>query len=124
MYLPVVTYDAAASYVMGFDAALNGGLLLGFREWLIPQLDMGNNLGWPALVFEFVSRQGDIAKEKSSGVDQGHVVVEALFTIIENFVQAHSQRGGTRRIFVAYDQWLRRQEWYGPSSADWLPPME
>jgi hypothetical protein len=54
MYLPHPTYEAAQALVLGCDAALADGALWAFREWLIPKLDDGNNLSWPALASDVV----------------------------------------------------------------------
>ena len=39
-----VTYDTAVSFLLGYDAAVNGGLLFAFREWLVTDLKEGGNL--------------------------------------------------------------------------------
>ena len=124
MYLPAATYEAAVSFVLGYDTAVSGGLLLGFREWLITQLDDGNNLWWPALVLLVIEQPAimSVSGEKSPTADEQRAALEGLFNTIETFSRERSQRGGIRRIFAAYEGWLHKQEWYDASSADWIPP--
>ena len=38
MYIPNATYEAVAAFVLGYDIACEGGVLVGFREWLIPRV--------------------------------------------------------------------------------------
>jgi hypothetical protein len=126
MYLPVATYEAAASFVLGYDTAVNGGLLFAFREWLITQLRDGNNLGWPALVLELIKQRALVpaSDEKSHAIDDERAALDGLFSIIETFLEERSQVGGARRIFAAYEKWLKEQDWYGPSSPHWIPPSK
>lgn len=119
MYLPVTTYEAAVAFVLGYDSAINGGLLWGFREWLIVRLAEGNNLAWPGLVLELIrSRSASSAGPQSS--DEQRAAVESLLAIIEEFLSERDRVGGGRRIYAIYEQWLQSQDWYGPSSPDWL----
>jgi hypothetical protein len=115
MFLPATTYEAAASFVQGYDTATDGGLLLGFREWLIPRLDGGNNLGWPRLVLE-------IMQLKKPAAEDPQAAIEHLFNTIEAFLDERGQRGGARRIFATYERWLQKQDWYDSSSPHWIPP--
>ena len=116
MHLPAITYAGAASYVLGYDAATNYGLLLGFREWLIVRLGMGNNLAWTALAHELIQRQAQKTKPTDSShiADDDLLLVEGLFNVIEMFLRERDQPDGLRRIFAEYERWLRTQDWYGP----------
>jgi hypothetical protein len=123
MYLPVVTYEAAASFVLGYDAALQGGLLLGFREWLVTQLKQGSNLSWSVLALELIRQRApeSISVNTSPMTDNHSAAVDGLLSTIETFLRERNQTGGARRIFATYGQWLEQQDWYGPSSPDWIP---
>ncbi len=123
MYLPAVTYDAAASFVLGYDAALQGGLLLGFREWLVTQLNQGSNMSWSVLALELIRQRApaSISGNTSLITDNHSADVDGLMSTIEAFLRERSQTGGARRIFAAYGQWLEQQDWYTPSSPDWIP---
>jgi hypothetical protein len=118
MYLPVASHDAVVAYVLGYDAATQGGLLVGFREWLIVKLQDGNNLAWPALVLEMTRR--DRAQRPAPENAESHAV-EVMNATLEQFASERNARGGLRRIYAAYETWLRQQEWYTPSSAEWIP---
>jgi hypothetical protein len=43
MYMQTVTYDTVVAFVLGYDLAIHGGLLWTFHEWLVPQVNGGNN---------------------------------------------------------------------------------
>jgi len=123
MHLPSATFEAAASFVLGYDAAVSGGLLLGFREWLVTELNEGSNLSWPALARDLVQRRLRASASAGApiGADEQSASVDCLFGIIEAFLEQRSRPGGARRIFAAYEQWLEAQDRYGPSSPDWIP---
>jgi hypothetical protein len=46
--------------------------------------------------------------------------VESLFEQLEAFLQQRASPDGLRRIFLGFERWLRRQDWYGPSSPQWI----
>ena len=117
MYLPAVTYETAVSFLLGYDAAVNGGLLFAFREWLVTRLKEGGNLSWPVLVREVIERRALASADQRAAVD-------GLFSTVETFLHERNQVGGARRIFAAYERWLQEQDWYGPSSPDWIPPAK
>lgn len=121
MYLPFVTYEGVVSFVLGYDAAVNGGLLWAFREWLVTKLSGGNNLSWPALVLRDIGREDASVSGKALQTAEDHrAAIESLFDTIETFLDERDQPAGARRIYAAYEQWLQHQDWYGPSSPDWL----
>lgn len=113
MYVVPATYDTIVAYLSGHDRALEGGLLVGLREWLVVKLGDGNNLAWPGLVNELRERAG------SQGDDAAARAV--LFDLLEEFFAERSRPNGLRRVFYRYERWLERQPWYGPTSPDWLP---
>ena len=123
MFLPAVTYDAAASFVMGYDIAVHGGLLWAFREWLIPQLNGGSNMAWPGLVQMLMERRTPTseAAKKEPPVKHQAAAVEFLLATIETFLHERDHMDGAHRIFASYERWLKEQDWYGPSSPHWIP---
>src|SRR5688572_4551159 len=49
MYIQPETYAVAAAFVLGYDQACEGGVLVGFREWLVVRVGTGPNLNWIGL---------------------------------------------------------------------------
>ncbi len=53
--------------------------------------------------------------------DDHNAAIEFLFATLDQFLDERDEWGGMRRVYVAYERWLRRQDWYGPSSPAWIP---
>ena len=119
MYVSPATYDTAVAFVDGYDTATHGGLLVGFREWLVVKLGEGNNLVWSALVSDLMQCTTPMKELKSQ--DDHNAAIEFLFATLDQFLDERDERDGMRRIYAAYERWLRRQDWYGPSSPHWIP---
>jgi len=117
MYITSVTYDVAVAFVQGYDAATGGGLLTGLREWLIVALGDGNNLAWPGLIRMLAGRQ-----PASKAPCDDKALIEFLLSTLDSFLREREERIGLRRIHVRYEAWLCQQEWYSPSSPDWIRP--
>jgi len=111
MFVNPQTLDVITAFLRGYDAALYGGLLIGFREWLIVRSDGGNNLAWEALARDLLGKNllGDEMK-----------AIEMLFGLLEEFTNARDMPDGLRRIYMNYERWLREQEWYTPQSPQWI----
>jgi hypothetical protein len=45
MYVTPATFGAVCAYLSGFDAARNGGPLVGLHPWLVVRAGDGNSLG-------------------------------------------------------------------------------
>lgn len=121
MYLQEETYAAAAAFVLGYDMAAQGGVLIGFREWLIARLGAGNSFTWTALVLHlaFPGQSDPQAALQSTAAAQRHAI-DTLFRLIAEFDDDRSAPDGLRRIYFEYEQWLQKQEWYGPGSPGWV----
>jgi hypothetical protein len=121
MYVQRPTYTAISSLVLGYDLACEGGVLLGFREWLIPRVGKGNQLAWPALVlmatFPEAENPDEVVQHSAAADKQA---IDALFRLIIEFDEDRSMPDGMRKIFLAYERWLRDQEWYEPGSPGWI----
>lgn len=104
MFIAPATLDCVIAFLTGYDMALSGGFLVGFREWLITLLGYGNNLAWSGLIYEILRTE--------MLCDDRNAAIERLFVLLEQFVDARDTREGLRRIFAEYEQWLHRQEWY------------
>jgi len=117
MYLRCVQFDVAVAFVDGFDLATNGGLLVGFREWLIVRLNAGDNLAWSELILTI--DQSERAGDPSTATEEARVAF--LFSTLDEFLTERERPTGMRSIFVRYEDWLRAQDWYDPGSPDWVP---
>ena len=121
MYVQEPTYATLCAFVLGYDLALDGGVLRGFREWLITRLGDANNLAWPALVLRaaFPGAPNPEAEVHSSTASQKQAI-NVLFELIGEFDRLRAEPDGMRRIFAAYERWLATQSWYTPDSPHWI----
>jgi hypothetical protein len=116
-YLREPTYACAVALVVGYDLACAGGVLAGFREWLIARLGRGNTLSWDALVLEVAfdgSKDAQQAVRASAATEKQ--AIDVLFDLIAELDEVRSAPDGLRRIYANYERWLRTQEWFDPSS--------
>ena len=120
MYLSRVEFDLAVAFLDGFDLASNGGLLAGFKEWLVVKLDFAHDLTWPGLVLLLTFPQMDSPGSQLLQGDNQKRAVESLFGLLEAFWQEREASEGLRRIYRQYEEWLKRQDWYGPSCPQWI----
>jgi hypothetical protein len=112
MCVQLETFSTATAFLNGYDQALSGRMLDGFREWLILQIGQESNLTWSGLVLELLGdsdAQGDPEK-----------LIDELFALLDRFITVRDAHDGLRRIFVQYEGWLRRQDWYTPDSSHWI----
>jgi hypothetical protein len=110
MYLVEETYAAAAALVLGYDLACEGGVLVGFHEWLVVRLDGGSNLHWSALVLDaaFPSAKDVHKAVRASPKAQRHAI-DTLFELLAEFDQVRAKHDGLKDIFLAFDRWLHKQ---------------
>jgi hypothetical protein len=124
MYFPKIEFNAVAAFVDGFNLATNGGLLVGFREWLVVRLGYGNNLRWEGLVLRLTFPETESPGGQLHRTDNQNRAVQSLFTLLEAFLQERESADSLRRIFLRYEGWLKRQDWYGPTSPQWIANEE
>lgn len=121
MYLMEPKYRAAAAFVLGYDLALAGGVLVGFREWLVPRVGSGNNLSWPALVLRATFPEvPDPIAHVSSSAETERYAIDCLFQLIAEFDDVRQAPEGLRRVYWEYERWLKTQTWYVPGSPSWV----
>ena len=110
MYLLDETYAEAAALVLGYDLACEGGVLVGFREWLVVRLDFGSNLHWGALVLHaaFPSTRDPQQAVAANPKAQRHAI-DTLFGLLTEYDQIRTRQDGLKDIFLAYDRWLHQQ---------------
>lgn len=119
MCLPVVSYDAAVAYVEGANAACDGGLLRGFREWLIVKFGGGNSLVWWALVLFLIFPESKNPLVEYDKFDDQQALIEQMYGLLDNFYEERQEKG-LRRIYMDYEKWLRTQSWYKPGWPTWI----
>ena len=121
MYIVDATYESVAAFVLGYDIACEGGVLVGFREWLIPRVGTGNNQGWPELALYLAFPEADRRVPVRLTAEMQKHAIDSLFRTISEFDDARRNRGGgLRKVYLEYERWLRTQSWYDPSSPEWL----
>jgi hypothetical protein len=109
MFLVDETYAAASSFVLGYDLACEGGVCVGFREWLVMRVGAGSNLGWPGLVLDVAfPSMGDPWKALASAEAHRHAI-DTLFSLLAEFDEkVRSRTDGLREVFTAYERWLKK----------------
>ena len=120
MHLQRVDYPTASALVEGYNLAVNGGLLFGFREWLIVKANGGNNLAWSQLVLEVAFPEVALRRAALQTQEGNDKAVNAMFNLLDDFLAFRSRPEGAREVFLTYERWLRRQAWYEPSSPVWF----
>ncbi len=113
MYVNPPTFGAVCAYLGGFDAARNGGPLVGLHPWLVVRLGDGNNLHWSGLV-----RRQLPADPDDAGLSDDERDIRALGRLLGEFF-AYRQTNGLTKVFRDYARWLVRRSWYtGPLRSD------
>ena len=115
MYLRHATFNELTAYLLGYNCVCQGGFLIGFREWLVVQLDGCDSQAWTELVPKLAFQRGILRRSSDGDADWEASAIEAVLVILEEFLFGQKAHNGPRRIFVEYDQWLRRQDWYDDS---------
>lgn len=83
------SYLSFVTFLMGCDFGNAGGLLRGFNEWLAVRLGQPIRLHWSALclMIAFPSEDPRVTS-KSLTADQDPQAVEALFALVDEFLEA------------------------------------
>lgn len=119
MFFQPVEYDVATGFIYGFDTASNGGALVGFREWLLPRVGVGNNLAWSELVLYLAFPNAKSPRSQLCHETQKSSV-EFLINLLETFWQERQSLNGMRTIYLNYHAWLKGLEWYGPNNPEYV----
>ena len=77
----ISSFEEAAAFLDGFDAAREFEPLMGLREWLAAELGENDSLVWPVLARRLLSRR-DIGFDELTPAAQ----VEALFSLVRMFL--------------------------------------
>jgi len=104
------------AYLTGLDTAT--GCLTGFREWLLPRFEDGNNLAWPGVVQMLL---------KSESVNDKNATAR-LGELLDEFYAFTREDGGSRRclirVYLRYHAWLLNRSWYGPDCPGYISPYD
>ena len=90
MYFTEERYVVVAAFVLGYDAANDGQILEGYRDWLAEKLGFGANLSWEPLVLSLAfpdAKQPEIEVELSE--KNQRVAIDLLFETIYQFTELH-----------------------------------
>jgi hypothetical protein len=112
MYLQEETYATASALVLGYDLACEGGVLAGFREWLLVRIDAAshNNLAWPGLVPHVAFPESNNPQEAvlASAKTQRHAI-DTLFSLLAEYDEkVRSRHDGLRQVFADYERWAKK----------------
>jgi hypothetical protein len=107
MYLPEDTYDCFVSYVLGYDDALGGVILKGFREWATMLLNQQANFGWSAVALGVLL--GDMSKKLVS-IEENRAAIAGLHRLISEFVSERGDDLAATQIFARYSAWEQERK--------------
>jgi len=105
------TYAVYAAFLQGYDEAYEGGLLAGFREWLVVRLKTGSNLAWSVLVL-YSAFPGIRPAEDAlpAGSDAERAAIDTLFALLAEFDDIRGQHDGLRKIYRDYEKYVSTLE--------------
>lgn len=112
MYVSPGTLRGVYAYLSGMDRAT--GCLTGFREWLLPRFDAGNNLYWTGVV------NMTLAAESVSGERE----VARLGELITEFYDFTKVDDGLLRVYLRYHVWLLNSSWYRDGWPGYIAPYD
>ncbi|HVX91229.1 MAG TPA: hypothetical protein VHC20_06440 [Candidatus Paceibacterota bacterium] len=107
------------SYLLGYDAALDQSVLKGFAMWLICRADGFNNSQWSMIVLRIAlpEKQG-LKPGTPLNAKEARCAVDTLFDLLEEFF-AYRESKGLRVVYLDYERWLRKQDWYDEDWPGW-----
>ena len=83
MFLLNNTFAEACAFLVGYDKALQGSLLAGFRDWLVVRTNGRSNLVFPWLVLEYAAPHAD---HESLTPEQERLAMDALFDLLDEYL--------------------------------------
>jgi hypothetical protein len=120
MFFSPVEFDVASAFIQGVNLSSSGGVLVGFREALITKLGYGNNLIWSELALRLIFPGDECPRLRLVEGGNQKRAVQLLFELLEDFWRERESPQGLRTIYLKYQTWLKHQDWYGPSSPDYV----
>jgi hypothetical protein len=119
MCLTEVSYDSAVAYLMGANAICHGGILHGFQEWLMIKIDISTNLMWSELVLHFALPNSASPRDELAQLSDHKPLIAFLHQMLKEFWDERNEKG-LRIIYLNYEKWLRKRDWYDPTSPKWF----
>lgn len=107
MYYQRPNIESTIAFLNGYDVACQGGLLTGFREWIIPQLGFGGNLSWGELVCLRIREVCGI--NQVSPLGNNPELVTMVFDALKQFYLDKEKPQGMIEIYKRYSDWLANQ---------------
>jgi hypothetical protein len=108
MYVSKQTYAIVAAFVQGYDMAYEGGVLNGFKEWLVLRLQKGSNLGWSALVLDIAFPNACDPEESLGTPESERLAIETLFDLLAEFDIVCEDRDELRKVLVDYEKHIKK----------------
>ncbi|MFI4849313.1 MAG: hypothetical protein ACIAZJ_09470 [Gimesia chilikensis] len=119
MCLSEVSYDSAVAYLMGANMNCHGGILHGFQEWLMIKIDISTNLMWSELVLHFALPNSASPRDELGQLSDHKPLIAFLHQMLKEFWDERNEKG-LRIIYLNYEKWLRKRDWYDPTSPKWF----
>lgn len=119
MCLTEVSYDSAVAYLMGANAICHGGILHGFQEWLLIKNENDTNMFWSELVLYFAFSKCELPRYELEQLSDHKPIIAFLHQMLKEFWDERNEKG-LRIIYLNYEKWLRKRDWYDPTSPKWF----
>lgn len=100
------SFYPTAMFLEGFDTGRSGGLLRGFREWLVLRRGERCSLQWPLLVLQEALPGIDAGRWKQPDLltaDQEGRAVDHLFSLVLEFLDIQSDPRRLARMYAEYE---------------------
>ncbi|GAV41937.1 hypothetical protein [Streptomyces acidiscabies] len=99
-------YYPTTMLLQGFDLARSGGLLYGFREWLIVRRNECSSLQWHLLVIQEALPGVDVGGWKEPDhftPNENRQIVDRLFSLILEFLEIRKDERKLGRVYAQYE---------------------
>jgi hypothetical protein len=105
MYVLPVDYHTVASFISGYDFAMNCCLLDGFEEWLCMKINDKREFTWQHLVLFLAFPDNPWAHCRP--VTDNRLAIDMMFDLLEEFLTIKNEKNrGARWIYAQYEKWL------------------
>ncbi|WP_156960335.1 hypothetical protein [Amycolatopsis taiwanensis] len=98
-------FDQTATFLYGFNVALDFEFLDRFNDWLAEELGGRHNLGWPSNAYMVISRRLEAAGRSIDELDQEEQM-RALFTLVNEFLELRDR--GAANPLTPYEYYARK----------------